>query len=98
MTIEDEQCQASYEQFKDVQALLMTSGAPEGGSGLFHPKSKDVERGPYRSADEFVEQAVQTLHEQEQWLADHHADIAAKIEKGHASCLARRASRPGAGA
>jgi len=46
---------------------------------------KDVERGPYRSADEFVEQAVQLLHEQEQWLADNHADIAAKIEKGYAS-------------
>jgi len=46
---------------------------------------KDVERGPYQSADEFVEQAVQMLHEQEQWLADNHADIAAKIEKGYAS-------------
>ena len=46
---------------------------------------KDVERGPYRSADEFVEQAVQMLHEQEQWLADNHADIAAKIEEGYAS-------------
>ena len=46
---------------------------------------KDVERGPYRSADEFVEQAVQMLHEQEQWLADNHADIAAKIERGYAS-------------
>jgi len=46
---------------------------------------KDVERGPYQSADEFVEQAVQLLHEQEQWLADNHADIAAKIEKGYAS-------------
>ena len=46
---------------------------------------KDVERGPYRSADEFVEQAVQMLHEQEQWLADHHTDIAAKIEEGYAS-------------
>ena len=46
---------------------------------------KDVERGPYQSVDEFVEQAVQMLHEQEQWLADNHADIAAKIEKGYAS-------------
>jgi putative addiction module CopG family antidote len=44
---------------------------------------KDVERGPYQSADEFVEQAVQMLHEQEQWLADNHADIAAKIEEGY---------------
>jgi putative addiction module CopG family antidote len=46
---------------------------------------KDVERGPYQSADEFVEQAVQMLHEQEQWFADNHADIAAKIEEGYAS-------------
>ena len=46
---------------------------------------KDVERGPYQSADEFVEQAVQMLHEQEQWLADNHADIAAKIEEGYVS-------------
>lgn len=43
---------------------------------------KDVERGPYRSADEFVAQAVQMLHEHEQWLADNRGDIAAKIEHG----------------
>ncbi|HMD48091.1 MAG TPA: type II toxin-antitoxin system ParD family antitoxin [Bryobacteraceae bacterium] len=43
---------------------------------------KDVERGPYQSADEFVAQAVQMLHDQEQWLADHRAEIAAKIEHG----------------
>ena len=46
---------------------------------------KDVERRPYRSADEFVEQAVQMLHEQKRWLADNHTDIAAKTEKGYAS-------------
>lgn len=46
---------------------------------------KDVERGSYQSADEFVEQAVQMLHDQEQWLADNHPDIAAKIEEGYAS-------------
>ena len=46
---------------------------------------KDVERGPYGSADEFVEQAVQMLHEQEQWLADHRAEIATKIEEGYVS-------------
>ena len=46
---------------------------------------KDLERGPYQSVDEFVEQAVQMLHEQEQWLADNNADIAAKIEDGCAS-------------
>ena len=43
---------------------------------------EDVERGPYQSADEFVAQAVQMLHEHEQWLADNRADIAAKIEHG----------------
>ena len=43
---------------------------------------EDVERGPYRSADEFVAQAVQMLHEHEQWLAENRADIAAKIEHG----------------
>ena len=43
---------------------------------------QDVERGPYQSADEFVAQAVQMLHEHEQWLADNRADIAAKIEQG----------------
>ncbi len=45
---------------------------------------KDVERGPYQSADEFVAHAVQMLHEQEQWLAEHRSDIAAKIEHGFA--------------
>jgi antitoxin ParD1/3/4 len=43
---------------------------------------QDVERGPYQSVDEFVAQAVQMLHEHEQWLADNRADIAAKIEHG----------------
>ena len=46
---------------------------------------KDVERGPYQSADEFVERAVQMLHEQEQWLADNQSVIAAKVEEGYAS-------------
>jgi antitoxin ParD1/3/4 len=45
---------------------------------------EDVERGPYQSADEFVAQAVQMLHEHEQWLAENRADIAAKIEEGYA--------------
>jgi antitoxin ParD1/3/4 len=45
---------------------------------------EDVERGPYQSADEYVAQAVQMLHAQEQWLADNRADIAAKIEVGFA--------------
>ena len=45
---------------------------------------RDVERGPYQSADEFVAHAVQLLHEQEQWLADNRDGIAAKIEHGFA--------------
>ena len=43
---------------------------------------KDVERGPYQSADEFVAHAVQMLHEREQWLTDNRTGIAAKIEHG----------------
>jgi antitoxin ParD1/3/4 len=46
---------------------------------------QDVQRGSYQSADEFVEAAVQMLHEQEQWFADNRDDIAAKIEAGYAS-------------
>ena len=46
---------------------------------------KDVERGPYQTADEFVERAIQMLHEQEEWLSANRADIAAKIEEGYAS-------------
>jgi putative addiction module CopG family antidote len=45
---------------------------------------EDVERGPYESADEFVAQAVQMLHEHEQWLAENRTDIAAKIEHRYA--------------
>jgi antitoxin ParD1/3/4 len=46
---------------------------------------QDVERGPYETADEFVERAVQMLHEQEEWLSANRADIGAKIEEGYAS-------------
>jgi putative addiction module CopG family antidote len=45
----------------------------------------DVQRGPFLSVDEFVEQAVQMLHEQEKWFAGNRAEITAKIEKGYAS-------------
>jgi antitoxin ParD1/3/4 len=44
---------------------------------------QDVQRGPYQSADEFVERAVQMLHDQEQWLADNRTEIAAQIEHGY---------------
>jgi putative addiction module CopG family antidote len=46
---------------------------------------QDVERGPYRTADEFVERAVQMLHEQEEWMSSNRAGIATKIEEGYAS-------------
>ena len=46
---------------------------------------KDVERGPYETADEFVERAVQMLHEQEEWLSTNRREISAKIDEGYAS-------------
>lgn len=45
---------------------------------------EDVERGPYGSVDEYVEEAVSLLHQQEQWLAQNRAEIKAKIEEGYA--------------
>ena len=44
----------------------------------------DLERGPYRSVDEFVERAVHMLHEQEEWFAGNRDEIAALIEHGFA--------------
>ena len=46
---------------------------------------QDVQRGPYQTADEFVERAVVLLHEQEVWLAEHAAEIDAKIREGYAA-------------
>ena len=46
---------------------------------------KDVERGPYETADEFVERAVQMLHDQEEWLSTNRSEISAKIDEGYAS-------------
>ncbi|HWZ30316.1 MAG TPA: hypothetical protein VNX18_03230 [Bryobacteraceae bacterium] len=46
---------------------------------------KDVARGPYRSAAEFVEEAVQRLHADEDWLAGNRKEIAGKIEEGWAA-------------
>ena len=43
---------------------------------------QDVERGSYKTVDEYVECAVSMLHEQETWLAQHRGEIAAKIEEG----------------
>jgi len=46
---------------------------------------QDVERGAYQSVDEFVERAVELLHEEESWLATNGSDIRARIEQGYAS-------------
>jgi len=46
---------------------------------------QDVQRGPYETVDEFVEQAISMLHEQEAWLAENRTDIRAKIAQGCAS-------------
>ncbi|MGD0826188.1 MAG: hypothetical protein ABR908_16510 [Terriglobales bacterium] len=46
---------------------------------------QDVQRGPYESVDEFVEQAVSMLHEQEAWLAANRVAIQTKIAEGYAS-------------
>lgn len=46
---------------------------------------QDVQRGPYQTADEFVERAVVLLHEQESWLAEHAAEISAKVGEGFAA-------------
>jgi Arc/MetJ-type ribon-helix-helix transcriptional regulator len=43
---------------------------------------EDIRRGPYQSVEEFIEQAVSQLHEQEVWLAEHRTEIGAKIEEG----------------
>ena len=46
---------------------------------------RDVERGPYESSDDFVEEAVRQLHDQEEWLAENRVRITADIEEGCAS-------------
>jgi len=46
---------------------------------------EDVQRGPYQTVDEFVEQAVAMLHEQEAWLAQHRNEIETQIADGYAS-------------
>lgn len=43
---------------------------------------EDLQRGPYTSAEELVEQAVSQLHEREDWLAQHRDEISRKIEDG----------------
>ena len=46
---------------------------------------EDVQRGSYQTVDEFVECAVSMLHEQEAWLAQNRAEIAARIDQGYAA-------------
>jgi antitoxin ParD1/3/4 len=46
---------------------------------------QDVQRGPYQSVDEFVEQAVKLLHEQETWLAANRSEIEHQILEGYAA-------------
>jgi Arc/MetJ-type ribon-helix-helix transcriptional regulator len=46
---------------------------------------QDVRRGPYETADEFVERAVLLLHEQETWLAENAGEIGRKIGEGYAA-------------
>jgi len=46
---------------------------------------QDVQRGPYGTVDEFVEQAVSMLHDQETWFAENRAEIQTKIADGYAS-------------
>jgi Arc/MetJ-type ribon-helix-helix transcriptional regulator len=43
---------------------------------------QDVQRGPYKTVDEFVEHAIAMLHEQEAWLAEHRTEIEEQIAGG----------------
>ena len=54
---------------------------------------RDVERGLYESADEFVERAVRMLHEQEEWFVENHSEIAAMIKEGLRLCPTWRNNR-----
>ncbi len=42
---------------------------------------EDVERGPYKDADEYLERAVTMLHAQEKWLAAHRDLFATEDEQ-----------------
>jgi Arc/MetJ-type ribon-helix-helix transcriptional regulator len=46
---------------------------------------QDVERGSYKTVDEYVECAVSMLHEQEAWLAENRAEIGNRIGEGYAA-------------
>ncbi|HEX4380500.1 MAG TPA: hypothetical protein VH022_10725 [Candidatus Acidoferrum sp.] len=55
---------------------------------------EDLARGPYTSAEELVEHAVSQLHECEDLLAQHRAEIAQKIEEGWQSAEQGRLMDP----
>jgi putative addiction module CopG family antidote len=40
-----------------------------------------MQTGAYQSPDEVIERALRMLHSEEEWLLDHKAEIAAKIER-----------------
>jgi len=44
----------------------------------------EVERGAYSPAEEFVERAVELLHDHEQWLTGNQPAIAAQVDHGFA--------------
>jgi Arc/MetJ-type ribon-helix-helix transcriptional regulator len=46
---------------------------------------EDVQRGSYKTIDEFVDCAVSMLHEQEVWLAQNRAEIVSRIDEGYAA-------------
>jgi Arc/MetJ-type ribon-helix-helix transcriptional regulator len=46
---------------------------------------QDIQRGSYKTVDEFVECAVSMLHEQEVWLAQNRAEIGTRIDQGYAA-------------
>ena len=46
---------------------------------------QDVQRGAYKTVDEYIEHAISMLHEQEAWLAAHREEIESKIDQGYAA-------------
>jgi Arc/MetJ-type ribon-helix-helix transcriptional regulator len=44
---------------------------------------QDLQRGPYRTIEEFVEQAVRMLHDEEELWASEKQAINEKIERAH---------------
>jgi putative addiction module CopG family antidote len=48
----------------------------------------EVNRGAYKSTDEFVERAIQLLHDHEQWLSENQPEIAELVDQGYASAVA----------